>query len=97
MQGKPTLLDELCEGAKRMETLRLDFGDLPDDIIRITLRTAAECFTDAAARLATYAAALKAAKEKLALYRAAHSGAYVGGVEYTALMDMIDKALEDNT
>ena len=33
------------------------------------------------------------AKEKLAIYRARHSGEYVGGIEYTALMVKIDEAL----
>jgi hypothetical protein len=39
-------------------------------------------------------AALIAAKEKLMLYRAQHSGDYIGGVEYTSLMRMINRALE---
>lgn len=38
--------------------------------------------------------ALKAAKEKLELYRSQHSGAYIGGVEYTALIRQIDDALK---
>jgi hypothetical protein len=33
-------------------------------------------------------------KEKLELYRAQHSGEYVGGVEFTRLMRKIDQALE---
>lgn len=33
------------------------------------------------------------AREKLALYRAAHSGEYLGGVEYTELMRRIDAVL----
>ncbi len=37
--------------------------------------------------------ALGYAREKLELYRAQHSGVYVGGIEYTALMRMIDEAL----
>lgn len=37
--------------------------------------------------------ALGHAREKLALYRQVHSGEYVGGVEYTALMREIDAAL----
>jgi len=38
--------------------------------------------------------ALGYAKEKLKLYRSVHSGEYVGGIEYEALMLMIDNALE---
>lgn len=33
--------------------------------------------------------------EKLNLYRAQHSGEYIGGVEYTALQRRIVKALDD--
>ena len=36
---------------------------------------------------------LRLAKEKLQLYRAQHSGEYVGGVEFTDLMRRIDAAL----
>ncbi len=36
---------------------------------------------------------LKAAKEKLNLYRAQHSGEYIGGMEYTALIREIDECL----
>jgi hypothetical protein len=39
------------------------------------------------------ASALLYAKEKLRLYREAHDGRYVGGVEYTELMRIIDEAL----
>ncbi len=38
--------------------------------------------------------ALQAAKEKLQLYRAEHSGNYIGGIEYTDLIRMIDAALK---
>lgn len=34
--------------------------------------------------------ALEAAKEKLVLYRATHSGEYIGGMEYAALMALLD-------
>jgi len=37
--------------------------------------------------------ALGYAREKLKLYREQHSGEYVGGIEYEALMRMIDSAL----
>lgn len=37
--------------------------------------------------------ALEHAKQKLQLYREAHSGEYVGGVEYTRLIAEIDEAL----
>lgn len=40
---------------------------------------------------------LFAAKRKLELYREQHSGEYVGGMEYTALMKEIDIALADGT
>jgi hypothetical protein len=40
------------------------------------------------------ASALLYAKEKLRLYREAHSGVYVGGVEYMTLMRIIDEALD---
>lgn len=36
---------------------------------------------------------LKDCKEKLSLYRAEHSGAYVGGVEYTELIARINAYL----
>jgi len=41
-------------------------------------------------------AALEAAQIKLQKYRREHSGEYVGGMQYTDLMEMIDKALEPN-
>lgn len=37
--------------------------------------------------------ALKAAREKLVLYRQAHSGEYIGGTEFTALIRQIDRAI----
>jgi len=37
---------------------------------------------------------LLAARDKLKLYRQAHSGEYVGGMEYTALMREIDEAIK---
>jgi len=37
--------------------------------------------------------ALGYAREKLALYRAEHDGSYVGGIEYAALLRLIDEAL----
>lgn len=40
--------------------------------------------------------ALKHSKEKLELYRAAHGGEYVGGMEYTRLIAEIDKLLSDS-
>lgn len=39
-------------------------------------------------------AALQAAKQKLQVYRAQHSGEYIGGMEYEALIRMIDEALK---
>lgn len=39
--------------------------------------------------------ALTSAKEKLALYRKAHGGEYLGGVEYSELMRRIDAALSE--
>jgi hypothetical protein len=41
--------------------------------------------------------ALKQAREKLVLYRKDHSGIYIGGVEYTALIRQIDEALNSPT
>jgi|GEM_PF-5159074 len=38
---------------------------------------------------------LAKARDKLALYRADHSGEYVGGTEYTELMRQIDAALAE--
>jgi hypothetical protein len=38
-------------------------------------------------------AILRRSKEKLELYRAAHTGEYVGGTEYSVLMRQIDDAL----
>ncbi len=37
--------------------------------------------------------ALMKAREKLVLYRAQHSGEYIGGMEYTALLKLIDEAI----
>ncbi len=37
---------------------------------------------------------LKEAKKKLQLYRAQHSGEYIGGMEYTMLMQLIDEVLK---
>jgi hypothetical protein len=39
---------------------------------------------------------LRNAREKLLLYRKAHSGEYLGGVEFTTLMRSIDAALSDS-
>lgn len=39
---------------------------------------------------------LRAAREKLALYRAQHSGEYVGGIEYTTLVREIDAVLSSS-
>lgn len=36
---------------------------------------------------------LRNAREKLVLYRQAHSGEYIGGVEYNTLIHSIDAAL----
>ncbi len=44
-------------------------------------------------RINQFRNALIAAKEKLELYRAAHSGEFIGGVEYTTLMRQIDYVL----
>jgi len=41
--------------------------------------------------------ALGYAREKLEFYRAEHSGAYVGGIEYTALIKMIDAAMQQGS
>jgi hypothetical protein len=38
--------------------------------------------------------ALLLAQEKLRLYRTMHSGEYVGGMEFTSLMNLIDEALK---
>jgi hypothetical protein len=37
---------------------------------------------------------LRNAREKLVLYRQAHSGEYIGGVEFTTLIRSIDAALD---
>lgn len=37
--------------------------------------------------------ALIAAREKLELYRAQHSGEYIGGMEYRSLLMTIDEAI----
>ena len=39
---------------------------------------------------------LRNAREKLLLYRKAHSGEYLGGVEFTTLIRSIDAALDDS-
>lgn len=45
------------------------------------------------ARSAARRHALMLAREKLAIYRAAHGGEYLGGMEYSALMKLIDEAI----
>lgn len=52
-------------------------------------------FIDLSDRIKLMRTALEHAKQKLQLYRADHSGEYVGGVEYTALIAEIDAALKD--
>ena len=47
------------------------------------------------ARIQRLIDALNAARTKLQLYRNASDGAYVGGMEYTALMSLIDLVLAD--
>lgn len=47
----------------------------------------------AADRIAKLEDALRRAKQKLVLYRAEHGGEYIGGTEYTNLMEIIDAAL----
>ena len=42
------------------------------------------------------AAMLRNAREKLLLYRKAHSGEYIGGVEFQTLMNSIDAVLGDS-
>jgi len=44
-------------------------------------------------RIGKLKAALQLSKEKLELYRAQHSGEYIGGIEFVRLMAMIDDAL----
>lgn len=48
---------------------------------------------EAAGEILRLRSALFDAKLKLQLYRNAHSGKYIGGVEYTQLMKRIDDAL----
>ena len=45
------------------------------------------------ARSASRRMALMQAREKLALYRQQHSGEYVGGMEYSSLLKLIDEAI----
>lgn len=45
------------------------------------------------AEITSLRTALSRAREKLTLYREAHGGEYVGGVEYTQLIREIDAAL----
>lgn len=47
------------------------------------------------AKVARLRGTLVAAKEKLGLYRAQHSGEYVGGVQYHELMRQIDEILNE--
>lgn len=47
------------------------------------------------ARIERLIDALSKAREKLQLYRNAHGPDYVGGMEYTALMSLIELALAD--
>lgn len=44
-------------------------------------------------RIAHLEQMLRNAREKLVLYRQAHSGEYIGGVEFTTLINSIDAAL----
>lgn len=50
--------------------------------------------TSQAERVAGLTAALKASREKLALYRGQHSGEYIGGMEFSHLLQIIDAAIE---
>lgn len=56
-------------------------------------RTATEQLDQARAGCVVKDNALLAAKQKLGYYRAQHSGEYIGGMEYTALLSFIDAAL----
>jgi hypothetical protein len=58
------------------------------------MRARAREYDDLTAKVAALHAALTAARDKLALYRACHSGEYIGGIEYTALVRLIDSALK---
>src|SRR5690606_4937087 len=51
---------------------------------------------EAAAEIERLRAALAAAKTKLKLYRAQHSGEYIGGMEYGMLLDMINEVLGES-
>ena len=48
---------------------------------------------DDAKRIRELQAVLRAARDKLVRYREQHSGEYVGGMEYTALIKRIDAVL----
>jgi len=54
-----------------------------------------DIFGEAAARIEALEEALRRAKDKLECYRKNHSGKYVGGMEYSALMQAIRAALGD--
>jgi hypothetical protein len=45
-------------------------------------------------RIAFLEQMLRNAREKLVLYRQAHSGEYIGGVEFNTLLHSIDAALD---
>lgn len=52
----------------------------------------AEARVESNTRIAHLERALAYAREKLVLYRAVHGGEYVGGMEFTALLRLIDEA-----
>ena|ERR1700722_11403722 len=60
------------------------------------MRLQEEKIADQKRVIATLRKALEAATFKLQLYRAKNDGEYVGGMEYTALMQMIAKAVRSN-
>jgi hypothetical protein len=45
-------------------------------------------------RIAHLERALAYAREKLVLYRQVHSGEYIGGMEFTSLIRLIDEAVK---
>ena len=64
-----------------------------EEISRQECADLSEAFETAAAEIERLRAALEKAKEKLELYRIKNSGKYVGGMEYGALMNLINDLL----
>ena len=80
--------------ADRLEELRKAIGGPgdPSETLRLLGEQYVLIANNADAILELMRAA-ESAREKLKLYRSQHSGEYIGGMEYTALINKLDNAL----